>query len=877
MPGGSLDGSAREVAEGKPFIVFLVGYSHIDSEWLWGIEEAFEVCRKTFKNVVRLMEGYADFTFMQSSSLYYEVIELRCPKLYEKMIGYMREGRWRVAGAPFLEFDANIPSGESLIRHLLQGRSYFKDDKSRLDIDALFLPDSFGFPATFPKLLKGFGVKYFATYKLAWNDSNEPPYNLFRWRDPYSGSEVIAYILPGSYSDYLSDIKRIIWNIFNQWRRQRISVILQVYGRGDHGGGPEEEELLNIGKWAEKWHPIILLKHGGMDEFFGHVRKNYYDKLPEVEGELYLEFHRGVYTTGVLVKKLNRLNENLVLQVEKLYSLLGILYRVQYPRDLKTVWKDIMLNQGHDSLPSTVPREIFEKIAERGFTSFSKLLGLLRAGLSRLGKEGGLGYVIFNPNSWSTSIYLRVKGEVQGACYQEVGDEKIIYIKDLPPFGFKIMSGLGDEPSDKARVEDHDGHYLLENKYLRVIIDKKTGWISGIYDKINDREVLREPIRLRAYRDYPMPSRFSAASAALFDAWEAYYNDDLNKYFRKDLKTSSHWVASRGPLYVSVISRYSYGQLSSGRSSLELEVGLYADKPYVEVFFRSMWRAKHRFLKLLIPLKVRSDKAIFETSYGVVERLDACRNPSPLARARYEVCGHRWVDISDGKYGVAVINDSRYGFSWCDGVLGVSLLRSPTPPLKDVLMKFIESFKEMQRDFRDVSLSLLGRLGRAALSLGSWILTMVLELIYLGKLRPVDHGYHSARIWIYPHKGTYSEPSVPSYASELNTIYVVQRACRSSGGKNPRSFSLMTIHPSDKVHLTAFKPSEKGKRYVVRLFNASPEVVKAEIRFNLAVERVCEADLAENPLREMRLKNNSVSAEFRPLEVKTFLLEARRT
>ena len=864
MPGG--------LAEGKRFRVFLVGYSHIDSEWLWDLEETIEVCKETFENVVNLMEKYGEITFTQGPSLYYELIEKRYPKLYKKIADYMNEGRWLAAAAPFLEFDANIPSGESLIRHLLRGRSYIERSRNVKDLDVLFLPDSFGFPATLPKILNGFGVKYFVTYKLAWNDANEYPYNLFRWRD--GDSEVMTYLLPGSYSDYLSDVKRIIWNILSQWRKQRIPVILQVYGRGDHGGGPEEEEVVNLRLWKRKWHPIIVFEHGGMGDFFSYIERNYRGELPKVSGELYLEFHRGVYTTGALVKKLNRLNEHLALQVEKIYSILTVISDAEYPAEIEDVWSLILLNQGHDALPATVPREVFEKIAERGLTSFKRLLKLLRLGLSKLGAENA-GYVIFNPNSWPASIYLRVKGEDRSIRGQEIGDEKIVFVKDLPPMGFRVTGHLGDDPGDEARVEDRGDHYILENKYLRVTIDKDAGWIKSVYDKVNEREVLRDPIRLRIRWDHPTPSRMSAASAAMFDAWEAYYSDGLNKYFYRDLRAHSHKVSGRGPLYASVVMDYGYRQLSSGKSSLELEVGLYADKPYLEIIFRAEWRSKHRFLKLLIPLKTKSRKALFETPYGVVERPDACEASSPMDRAKHEVCGHRWVDVSDGEYGVAVINDSRYGFSFCRGVLAVSLLRSPSPPLKSVLMKLISSSKEFQKNFKDISLALTGKMSKKALNLGSWLLTMVLELLYMQKLRPVDNGYHSAKIWIYPHNGSYSEASVPNCASELNTVYIVQRN-GSSFEESSRDFSLLEISPIGEVQLTVFKPGEKGGGYVARLYNTSPQTVKAEVKFNFAVKRVQEADLAEKPVKEIPLNDGRLSIRFKPLEVKTLLLEIRK-
>jgi Alpha-mannosidase len=374
----------------EKYLVFLVAYSHIDSEWLWSLNETITVCENTLRKVLELMRNHPHLVYIQGGTLCLDLLEERNSGIINAVRDKIIEGKWEIAGT-YLEFDAYMSSGESIIRQILQGVK--QANEHGLDPQVLYLPDSFGFPSTLPKLMKGSGVKYFVTHKLGWNDTNDFPYHLFKWRSD-DGSTVLAYIAPGGYNDYLSSIRRVLWNIHVQTQKQSIPIILQVYGRGDHGGGPGIDELINIVKWVKHYKPIILFIPARMTEFFKYIEATVASNLPVYNGELYLEFHRGIYTTGVLAKKLNRFNESLVTQVEKLYSILHAQYSSKYPRsELKKIWKNLLLNQGHDSLPSTVPINVYEEIVNRGFNVFKELLKQTKRGLLdilKLNKENTL-------------------------------------------------------------------------------------------------------------------------------------------------------------------------------------------------------------------------------------------------------------------------------------------------------------------------------------------------------------------------------------------------------------------------------------------------------------------------------------------------------
>ncbi|MEM4490233.1 MAG: glycoside hydrolase family 38 C-terminal domain-containing protein [Desulfurococcaceae archaeon] len=854
------------------YMVFLASYAHIDSEWLWSIDETRSICISTIEKVLKLMKKYPQLKFIQSSLICIDLLKGIKQEIIQDVRKAVDEGRWDASGT-YVEFDANMSSGESILRQFLYGAKLANE--IGIKPTTLFLADSFGFPSTIPKLMKNSGLRYFVTSKLNWNDTNEYPYNLFWWKSS-DGSKVLAYLTPGNYNDYLSSIKRVIWNIYRQLTRQNMPLILQLYGRGDHGGGPGEDELANIVKWLNKYKPILTFTASTISEFLQHIETTRGDKLPEYNGELYLEFHRGAYTTGVLAKKLNRVNEVLVLEAEKLYTILNVIYGARFPQqEFNDIWRKILLNQGHDALPATVPLEVYEGIVHRGLDVFRNLLRVVKQGLSLiLSIEGGK-YIIYNPNSWPTSVYIVTRGENVDGYFQELIDgSRLIYVKDLPPLGFKLTNTLGEKPCDEAVVVEKDKYYILENKYLKVLVSKKTGWILSILDKKFKRSLLEAPIRLRLLWDYPLTLRGKAALASMFDAWEVFYLDSINKFSWRDLKAVDHEVVARGPLYASVNFKYTIKQLFHGESIVELEIGIYADKPFLEIKFRTYWRALHRLLKLIIPLKLNSDEALFEEPYGVIKRKDSCRSSSPVDKAKYEVPALRWVDVSDGEYGVAVITDSRHGFSFCNRTLSVSLIRAPLQPNRKLIVKSIEETPMIQRCLKDVSIMYASKLKRYGLMLGLLIATIVLNTLNFSKLRPIDHGFHTARIWIYPHRGNYVDGKVHSIASELNSYYFI---VKNWGINREKTFSFLNVEPHDKVHVAALKKCENEEDcLMIRLYNVTELNIVAKLLFNFNVYKAYRASHLETPIQELPIMNErELIVNLSPMAVETILLKLK--
>ena len=852
--------------EPRTYRVYVASNAHIDPEWLWGLDEALGFCRETFTRVLDLMSRHPCLIFIQGSSVYYEALEKSSPRLADRIKELVEKGGWRVT-ASFIEFDANMPLGESLVRHLLLGSLYF-EERLGARPTTLWLPDSFGFPASLPQLVIKSGLRYFATSKLRWNDTNEPRFTVFRWRS-VDGSTVLALITPGSYDDRLTGIARILLNLKKQLESQPLGILMQLFGGGDHGGGPSEEEASRLEEWWSTPPGLIKIESGGFDEFFEQLEKN--ANIPLHSGPLYLEFHRGVYTTGSVIKRLNRINESLVLQAEALYTLLKTIYGEPYPAEFSEIWRDILLGQGHDALSATVSREVYEEIVGRGVSVFRGLLEFLRRGLIVLSEKSGGGLIVFNPNSWPASPYLRLSGE-EGLEGQRLSDGSIlVFVDDLPPLGYRSFQRLGGDPRDRASVRMDNEDYVLENRFLRVRVSGRSGWITSLLIKDDGWEALGGPLRLRIYWDYPVPGRGDEAPACIFDAWELYHRDWPNRLFHMDLRARRIRVGERGPLYASVVAEYTYRQFPHA-SRLVLEAGLYAGKPYLELVFKADWRARHRLLKLLVPVSVNSSMARYEAPYGVGIVVDPAKTRDPRWRAMYEAPMQRWVDVSDNTRGVAVINDSKYGFSWINGELGVSLLRAPRYPSRRIYENFIEEGGRAREEMRDYLLSRLGRWRRLALH------SLMLARIMWGIFRRpggspfMDQGYHEARIWIYPHRGIYSDAGVPRLAAELNTRFVAA-GTRGSGGAQA---SLLRAVPDSPVHVTGVKSSDRVKgALVVRLYNTAGNEAEAVLEAGFGVKEAWEADLMERPLRKLDVPGRPL--RFKPFEVRTvLLLPARR-
>lgn len=815
------------------------------------------------------MEKHSDLYFIMGSSLYYEYIEKNNNALFDKIKGFVEKGRWELAGG-FIEFDANMPSGESIIRQLVMSQKYFYQRFNRY-AEILFLPDSFGFPSSLPQLLGKSGIKYFVTSKLRWNDANDFPYHIFIWRGN-DDSKVLGYITPLDYNEFLTNYERIIYAVQEQLRKQLIPALLIIYGKGDHGGGIDEDTINNIIEWRRSKRDIIAITPSRVREYFKYVEKHYNNKIPIYTGELYLEFHRGTYTVGSYIKKLNRINEELLLSIEKLYTILNILYNTEYPSIIEKLWRLLLINQGHDALSATLSPDVYIEVRTRAYVLFKQLSKLYRRGLEKILEKINGKYVLFNPNGFPLTTYVRIHGNINGV-YQDLGDnEKLVYVRNIPPLGFRVIGKFNDSPSDTVEINEDRDFIFLENNYLKIIIDKKKCLITSIFDKRFNLNIIRKPIRLRIYNDLPMPTRGRLYAAGLFDAWETYYLDGINKYLHKDPEPVGVEIKHRGPLYASVKCRYIYKQLfNRGYADISAEIGLYADKPYVEIYLDIIWKTKHKMLKLLIPLNINSETAVFEAPYGVTIRKDPLRTSDPFDKAKYEAPGHSWVDISNGEFGVSIITDSKYGYSWMNGIIGVSLLRSPLFPVREAYTGYVDIYKHIQNKMFDLIFLKFKGLIRKILNSLLMINTYLSYLRYSKKLLYMDQGRRTARIWIYPHKGTYVEGKTYHVARELSTIHII--GYKNSSAMKNINFSMMSVEPDD-IAITTITQVEPYK-ILLRAYNPVNKTITACLRTSFRYSEAYETDFLGNMLGYLEEDNGCIKLSFKPYEVKTIIFQNR--
>jgi alpha-mannosidase len=638
--------------------LMLSGHAHLDLAWLWPMEETRRKARRTYHTVTRLMAGYPELTFNQSSAQIYAFLEEDDPDLFETIRESIASERWEPIGGMWVEPDTNMPCGESLVRQLLYGQRYF-ESRFGSTHDVCWLPDCFGFTPALPQLLRGAGISGFFTHKLNWSETNRFPYDLFWW-EGLDGSRVLAHGFnnpAGGYNGVLGPAAAIgTWNNYQQkgkWPKSLLTI-----GHGDGAGGPTGEMIERARELAS--FPLMPeMSFGSVSDFYREVfDATERSDLPWWSGELYFELHRGTLTSQGRLKRLHRRAERDLIAAETMASVRFLLGGPR-PDSLEGLWHILLRNQFHDILPGSSVREVNERaeaelaevVDEAGEIIASELSALEQA-VVEVGDEAGV--LVFNPDASSRSLRLQLDDDLPGG--QQVAGGSVVATQQTVP-GLSAAVVLDFRAPDGLRVSNE----LLENDFLRVSIESD-GSLGGILDKHAKREALAgRGNQLWAYVDKPRA----------WDAWDVdagYADDGLEITGVESLE-----VAERGPHRgaLRIVRRFR-------NSSITQELRLWANSARLDVHTVLEWGDRHWLLKSLWPVAVRSRVARFETAFGIVER-PTHRNTSWDA-AQFEVAGHRFVDLSEPGYGVALLNDGRYGHHVLRNEIGLSLLRSPAYP-----------------------------------------------------------------------------------------------------------------------------------------------------------------------------------------------------
>ncbi len=791
--------------------VFLTGHSHIDVAWLWPLRETVRKCERTFSTACRLLERYPDYHFSCSQPQLYAYTREYFPALYQEIKGWIRKGRWECTGGMWVEPDCNVPSGESLIRQILYGLAFFRDEFG-VRPRTCWLPDVFGYPASLPGLLKGCGLASFFTCKLHWQARNPFPHHLFWW-EGIDGTRVLAHIprLMHYYNGQPTPEQlRSAWDNFQE--KDRYPELLLPFGYGDGGGGPTEE-MLEFAARARDFPGAPVCRQGGEEAYFDDVLSTAPD-LSVWVGELYLETHRGTYTTHGEAKRANRKNELLLREAEIFGSLANLLGGEIDLNALRSAWSNLLLLQFHDILPGSSIGQVYQEAAE-DYARIEQIGRRVRDDALNILVEqvdGPGDLVAFNSLAWARTDVARAVipdpgGDVeiiqpgggstpaQTIAHRDGQIEIAFALDHVPSMGHAALSVRPATRTPKHSLEATERR--LENRFFSLKLTAE-GTIERLWDKRHERDVIapgETANRLQLFQDGPEREA----------AWNVHATFEKREY-AWDPGTEIT-VVETGPVRAVVrVSRH-YRE-----SHLEQDIILYDTLPRIDFVTRVDWQERQVMLKAAFPLAVRAMRGTFEIQFGAIER-PTHRNSS-WDQEKFEVCGHRWADLSEAGYGVSLLNDCKYGYDVKGNTLRLTLLRGPESPDPDA-----------------------------------------------------DRGAHEFTYALFPHAGDWVTAETVRRAWELNVPIV----CTPGTGRRTDS---PDEHATFKVEgpalLETVKPAEDGDGYILRLYEPHGGRGPVRVHTPLPLERVIACNHVEENGDEWPTQAAGFDFPIGPFEIKTF-------
>jgi alpha-mannosidase len=744
--------------------VTAVGHAHIDTAWLWPIRETKRKCARTFANQLRLLERYPEHRFACSQAVQYQWIKDEYPQLYEEIRARVAEGRWEPVGGMWVESDTNVPSGESLVRQLVHGKRFFADEFG-IESHELWIPDVFGYSAALPQIAAKSGVTALITQKMSWNDTNAFPHSTFWW-EGHDGSRLLAHFPPANTYNGDFSVAEIDRSEHNYLDHGRFDRSLYPYGYGDGGGGPTAPMLESARRLTDQ-PGLPRVEIGTVSEFLAAAGAEARDLATWV-GELYLEAHRGTLTTHGEVKWANRRGEE-ALRAAEMWSVAAGLDRRPA---LDQAWKLLLLQQFHDIIPGSSIHWVYQETRRdhaQVLATADQVIAEAQAILAHA--VAGEGLVAFNPSSYSrTEVTELPSGRLVVAAAPACG-----------------WAGVEGDAVVAQPVEVGAG--WMDNGHLRVCWDDD-GLLTSVWDREAQREVLAEGQRgnvLQLHEDHPKA----------FDAWDVdrAYLDTVADLTSVELIE----IVERDPLRagVGIVRRF-------GDSQVRQTMRLAAGSRRLEFDTEVDWHERHRFLKVAFPVAIRSTRATYEIQHGHLERPTVAN--TSWDEARFEVCGHRWADLSEAGYGVALLNNGKYGYDIRGHVMRLSLLRAPGYPDPEA-----------------------------------------------------DQGEHRFAYALLPHGGPFQERVIAEAESFNFPISIV--AGRGAG-------QLLAIDRPG-VSVEAVKWADRLDGVVVRLCEVWGSRGPARVTLNVPFASVTRTDLLERDLEPLPHEGNVVDLQLRPFELVT--------
>ncbi|MGH9432061.1 MAG: alpha-mannosidase [Terriglobia bacterium] len=792
----------------KTFTIRAVGNSHIDLAWLWPWTETVEVVRNTFGTVLELMDEYPQFLYAQSTAQDFLWLEEKYPAMFKEIQKRVKEGRWELVGGMWDEPDLNMPCGESLVRQLLTGKRYFQQ-KFGVDVKIGWNPDSFGYSWQLAQIYKRSGVDYFVTQKISWNDTTKFPYKLFWWESP-DGSRVLTYF-PHGYGNGINPVQCSGFLAGDVPLGSGYRENMLLYGVGDHGGGPTRQMLDAAVRWQNSPQAAFPnIKWSTAQEFFNDVDSNLAKlNLPVWKSELYLQFHRGTYTTQAESKKRMRYSEELMLNSEKFASLAMLQGRAYLQPQFEDCWRRVCFDQFHDMMAGSGIHVNYVDEAENlefvKLTCLPVLDGSMRTLASRISTQGpGMPVVVFNSLSWKRTDVTEAEVQFPGAAAEiEVQDAdghvvpsavisrddsthtvKVRFLaRSLPAIGYKVFHVISAAHPREASTTLQASGTTLENEFMRAEIDPRTGCVTSLLNKKDGKNILKTGANgnlLETFVDKPKE----------YDAWNIGWPYDQTKTELVDAQEVKLVENTAIRAVVRVKKNFQ-------KSSFVQDICMYPEIPRADVNMQVNWHETHIMLKVAFPLDITPEMATYEIPYGTIQRPAIPR--SKAEEAEWEVCAQRWGDLSDSDRGFSLLNDCKYGYDTVEkGVIRLTLLRSPISP--DAM---------------------------------------------------ADQGFHEFTYAMYPHAGDWKEAGTELRGYELN-YRAIPLVVEAHEGSLPSSYSFVTIQPGNVI-LTAIKKAEDDNSIIFRFFEFEGRPAQVQLHLPEAATQAVETNLMEKKEKSMAL------------------------
>ncbi|KAG0078065.1 Glycoside hydrolase, 38 vacuolar alpha mannosidase [Linnemannia elongata] len=791
--------------------VTAVGNCHIDTAWLWPYAETRRKTARSWSTQLRLMEDYPEYIFVCSQAQQLEWLAHDYPKLFQEIKEASKKGQFQVIGSTWVEMDCNLPSGEALCRQFLYGQRYYeKNFGARCKI--FWLPDTFGYSAQLPQIVKQAGAQYFFTQKLSWNNINKFPNTTFTWVG-LDGTKILTHMAPCETYTAQADVGDLVRSIRNNRDLAFSNQSLLPYGNGDGGGGPQRAMLERLRRMKDV-DGLPRCDMGSAEAFFESVEEKA-KGLQEWKGELYFELHRGTYTSQAATKRYNRKLEFLLRDVEIVTTLCMNLGRdYAYPKaDLDLLWKDLLLNQFHDVLPGSAielanidARAIYKNIETKAKRILEESLRHLYQSKPS-GDGSGDSFIAFNSLGWDRSEIIEIPAQTGDNLQQYSADKNTGYVRiDNGAFEHR---DIADSKSETSRVHaTSQGHELILDNDFIIAKFNQQGHLISLYDKHETRELIpngQPGNQLKLYEDVPL-------------YWEAWDVEMYHLNTGKPAGSGKARIGEVGPLRATIIVEHRLTDHSTASQTIVLT----AASPRLEFHMEADWHENRKLLKVEFTWDIISDFATYDSQFGVIQRPTTYNTSQDYAK--FEVCGHKFADLSEHGYGVALLNDCKFGYSCHGNVMRLSLLRSPKAP--------------------DLN---------------------------------CDMGHHEFAFAVLPHKGTFHESNVVRQSYQFNVPIVVQSIAKNLL-KEHKPISYFEIEGAKNVVLDTIKRAEDSDHIIIRLHEAFGGRAQFKLKSFLNVQSVVRCNILEDdgePIEFVKSERASGWIVLHAFEILTLKLKVK--